>query len=717
MIDSREILKKIDILSVLDGNELDLLYSHMKHLKYKNGDLLFNQGDSGEELFIILTGSISISVKTSDGGMVEVAVLGEGQFVGEMSIFDSSPRSATCIIKNDAELLSFSRDNFFDLLHNNPETAIKILYRMLNTTIERLNNTGSFLSDMVKWGEKARKRAVTDEFTGLYNRRFLDDSLEDVFAKASLSSEPVTLVMVDLDNFGKLNKEYGEAVGDSIILEASEVFKSVFRESDILARYGGDEFTFILPDTAAETALRLCEEAASKLRKIDLLKKRKGSVKKITASIGIASYPDHTDSPEKIMELADKAVYSAKEWGRDKVIVFSSEGKINKTKIATIREKNNIVNNIEEAFDKGINFLIVGHKNPDEDCAASMIAVSLLLVKFNKKATVYVKSGFQKKFSFLYKIGKYNSVNFIEKDSMAEDFYSSVISVDTPKKSMIEMGPRIKSLINNEKIIKIEFDHHLGADSGYIGGKKYSLVDEASSACELIGYFAIKLLERKKLLSKYSITDLFTRNFVLSLITGIISDSKMGKYLKTNRERWFYNYFSSLFNELLYNITESGSGNFSTMEDVFNELEKLSEEEDSCFEYLSGKIKKSSYIHYIILNREDMNYLYSKFPAEVIVTVARYAADILSEKSGYLSLICYYDDPEKSDLIQFRMRRNHDYRLLDLRDIIDKFSIENGGGHPGAVGFRLPSSEIEDLDLYAEELIKGTEQIIKELKG
>ena len=282
---------------------------------------------------------------------------------------------------------------------------------------------------------------------------------------------------------------------------------------------------------------------------------------------------------------------------------------------------------------------------------------------------------------------------------------------------MIEMGPVINGLMNNEEIIKIEFDHHLGADSGYIGWKKYSLVDEASSACELIGYFALKLAERKTLLEKYRITDLFTRNFVLSLVTGIISDSKMGKYLKSNRERWFYNYFSSLFNELLFNKTESGSGNFSTMKDVFDKLEKLSEEEDSCFEYISGKIRKSSYIQYVILNREDMNYLYSKFPAEVIVTVARYTADILSDKSGYLSLVCYYDKPEKSGLIQFRMRRNHSFRLLDLRNIIAEFNIENGGGHPGAVGFRISSSDIEDLDAYTEKLIEKTEKMIMEKQG
>ncbi len=227
---------------------------------------------------------------------------------------------------------------------------------MLNTTIERLNNTGSFLSDMVKWGEKARKRAVTDEFTGLYNRRFLDDSLEDLIAKSSLSSEPISVVMQTLiiSNF---NNEYGESAGDRIILKASEVFKDVFREDDILARYGGDEFTFILPDTAAETALKLCEKALSDLRKIDILKKPEGQVRKITASIGIASYPDHVRDTAEIMESADKAVYTAKEWGRDKAIVYSREGSVNKTKIATVKEKNMIVGNIADQIDRGKLFL------------------------------------------------------------------------------------------------------------------------------------------------------------------------------------------------------------------------------------------------------------------------------------------------------------------------------------------------------------------------
>ena len=711
-----EILKQINILSSLSEDEFSLLYSLMRRLDIEPGEILFNEGDKGEELYIVVGGSISISVKVQGGGNVEVAVIKEGHFFGEMSIFDNAPRSATCSAREKTTLLAFNKEDFFDLVGNYPATAIKILYRMLSTTIIRLQETGSFLSDMVTWGENARKRAVTDDFTGLYNRRFLDDALEDNIAKARLSSLPLSLVMVDLDNFGKLNKEYGEETGDQVILSAVPVFREVFRNSDILARYGGDEFTFILPETEPEKALSLCSDAVTKLREIDILKDRKGKIKKVTASIGIASYPLFAETIEELREKADLALYRAKEGGRDSAVLFKGAPAGVKKKIATIAGKKRIVSRITEAVDSNSNFLLVGHKNPDEDCVSSMIAFALLLAKLNKNASVVIRKEHQNKFPYLINIGKYNSIKFIESDRDITLPDSVIISVDTPKPSMTDCPDSVVKMISDPGIIKIEIDHHLGADSGYIGDYGYCLVDEASSACELIGYFALKLTAAREILEKYHVSDLLSRNFVLSVITGMISDSKMGKYLKTNREKWFYNYFSSLFNDLLYKKTDTGSGNFSTMEDVFAELEKLSEEEDSCYRYLSERKKSSAKIGYIILSPEEMEYLYSRYSNEIIVTVARYAADVLAEESGFISLVVYHDNPEKSSLVQFRMRRNHDYRDLDLRKVIERFKIENGGGHPGAVGFRIPAEEAGDVRLFAEKIISGTEKMMGNIK-
>jgi len=268
-------------------------------------------------------------------------------------------------------------------------------------------------------------------------------------------------------------------------------------------------------------------------------------------------------------------------------------------------------------------------------------------------------------------------------------------------------------MIADPAIIKVELDHHLEADSGYIGDRDYCLVDEASSTCELIGYFALKLRAKKGFLEKFQMPDLFSRNFVLSVMTGMISDSKMGKYLKSNREKWFYNFFSTLFNDLLVRKTNSSTGNFSTMGDIFNELERLSDEEDECYKYFIKNKRKSDHIGYVIIKSTDAEYLYSRYEQELIITVARYTADVLSEDSGFISLVVYYDKSDISNLIQFRMRRSQEYRKLDLRKVIEKLKIENGGGHPGAVGFRVDRNKIADIEEYTDLIILETEELIK----
>ena len=320
-----DVLKKIDILSSFTHEELLIIYSLMKSVEIEKGKILFHEGDAGEEMYIVVSGKVSISVKIPDGGEFEIAEIAEGNFFGEMSIFEHVPRSATCYTKEDTTLLSLNGGEFYNFIQDHPSTTIKIMHRMLNITSQRLQNTGEFLSDMVTWGENARKRAITDELTELYNRRFLDDALEDRFTEAKLNRRPLSLVMVDLDYFGELNKEYGQEVGDKVILSVVPVFQSVFGEGDILARYGGDEFTFILSDTEAAKALNLCTKVVRELRKIKLLENMDGNIKQITSSIGIASFPAHADTLETLKERTDQALYQAKERGRNRAALYSSQ--------------------------------------------------------------------------------------------------------------------------------------------------------------------------------------------------------------------------------------------------------------------------------------------------------------------------------------------------------------------------------------------------------
>ena len=210
------------------------------------------------------------------------------------------------------------------------------MYKMLHTTTGRLQATGAFLSDMVKWGEAARIRAVTDDFTGLYNRRFFDDAIEKAVIQARLTSRPFTLAMVDLDRFGTLNSQYGEAAGDAVLQAAVSVFRSVFREKDILSRYGGDEFAFILPETGGREALERCRKLGEKLRELDILSTftplenqersdHSGLITTLGASIGLAVCPAHAGSAKDLLEKADQALYRAKEAGRDCAVLYQEE--------------------------------------------------------------------------------------------------------------------------------------------------------------------------------------------------------------------------------------------------------------------------------------------------------------------------------------------------------------------------------------------------------
>ena len=385
-----------------------------------------------------------------------------------------------------------------------------------------------------------------------------------------------------------------------------------------------------------------------------------------------------------------------------------------KAGIATIAEKNRIVNNIIKAITSRDHFLLIGHKNPDEDCIASMVSFGLLLSKFYKKAHLVICSEIHPHFQYLLNICRYNSIEILEECRKIPENISTVIIFDTPKPSMLQKFLGSSSLLSDGNILKIEIDHHLEADSDYIGDNGYCLVDEASSASELVGLIAFKLNNRTELLETHQVSELFSRNFALAVLTGIIGDSKMGKYLKTNREKWFYRYFSNMFNQLLSQKKHKGSKNLSSMKEVFTELEKLSEKEDDCFRYMmERKNSNSSLIRSVVLKPADMEYLKVNYDHETIITVARYTADKLAEESGYLSLIVYYDDPDISNLIQFRMRRSQGFKNLDLRKVIDHFSIENGGGHPGAIGFRIDRDLIESIDEYVNLLISGTEALIK----
>jgi len=383
-----------------------------------------------------------------------------------------------------------------------------------------------------------------------------------------------------------------------------------------------------------------------------------------------------------------------------------------KVPMATIPEKNRAINAVAELLASSDSFLVAGHKDPDEDCVSSMVAFALLASKFGKRAAIVLGPSVQGTYTYLLKICRYNSITIHREGPLPSA--SVLVFVDTPKPEMIDRPELFEGLLADPAVPKLEVDHHLGADSSYIGDRGLRLVYEASSTCEIIGHLALKLEADRALMARHEIDELLSRNLVLAVISGMIADSQNGRFLKSSRERWFYGLFSSLFERLLARKTRSGSGNFSSKEEVYEVLAALSEAEDECFRYLSRRVVEAGKVRYAVLDAEESRTLFATWGNDTVVTVAKAFVDSLAETGGFLGLVGYYDDPANSPFAQFRLRRSQAFTALDLRDTLGRLGMANGGGHPGAVGFRLESASLLDIRAAAAGYVELLSVMVEE---
>lgn len=161
--------------------------------------------------------------------------------------------------------------------------------------------------------ERLRTQALRDALTGLYNRRYMEDALQRYADQAHRTQSPLSLIMIDLDHFKKINDEHGHAMGDAILAEAASSILSLIRPCDIACRYGGEELVILLPDCSLESAAAKAED----LRKtIEMLSDRHGIA--VTASFGVSTIPE-TSKAENALTDADKALYCAKRAGRNRI--------------------------------------------------------------------------------------------------------------------------------------------------------------------------------------------------------------------------------------------------------------------------------------------------------------------------------------------------------------------------------------------------------------
>jgi two-component system cell cycle response regulator len=190
------------------------------------------------------------------------------------------------------------------------------LLARVRTLIKRNRYLESLRSNV----DQSMEKAVTDQLTGLHNRRYMESQLSSLLERAKRGGAPVSVLIADIDHFKRVNDLFGHDAGDDVIRQFSERLASNFRPRDLACRFGGEEFVVIMPETLPEDAMIIAERLRISIAAEPFYIGRNRDQIDVTCSVGVAVGSQSDDRPDKLLKRADQALYSAKQCGRNRVM-------------------------------------------------------------------------------------------------------------------------------------------------------------------------------------------------------------------------------------------------------------------------------------------------------------------------------------------------------------------------------------------------------------
>jgi len=243
---------------------------------------------------------------------VPLTTVDPGECVGEMSIIDSRVPSAEVSATEPTLVLEIEQDILWRLVSASHEIARNLLYIMS----ERVRYSNLVIADTMEMQRKYQRYATIDALTGLHNRGWLDDMFSREIKRTERDQLPLCMIMIDVDDFKKFNDEYGHLAGDRALVKVGEGIRSPLRPNDLVARFGGEEFSVLLPETELEHALVVAERLREHVAGINMGSLGDVQLPGVTVSIGVAEFKPGFEL-ETMIAAADVAMYHAKRGGRN----------------------------------------------------------------------------------------------------------------------------------------------------------------------------------------------------------------------------------------------------------------------------------------------------------------------------------------------------------------------------------------------------------------
>ncbi len=268
-------------------------------------------------LYILLKGRLAIQLTVHDD--IPLATVGPGECVGEMSIIDSRVPLTQVSAIEETTVLAIEKDILWRMVSQSHEIARNLLYIMS----ERVRYSNLVIADSLDMQHKYQQYACTDSLTGLHNRGWLDDAFGSELQRSERDELPLVLIMIDVDDFKNYNDHYGHLAGDQVLKKVAEAIRKPLRPNDLVARFGGEEFSVLLPETTVKNAKIIAERLRKHVCRVDTGMLDDKPLPAATISLGIAErQPGY--SLDMMIAAADVALYHAKRNGKNRVEIAAN---------------------------------------------------------------------------------------------------------------------------------------------------------------------------------------------------------------------------------------------------------------------------------------------------------------------------------------------------------------------------------------------------------